>query len=652
MLYQLSITNSDPSMRGRVALIAMTLLIVTFGMRIPVSAAWQDPPAKNSTEQQRTTPNSIAVKAGSLIRWETDINVAFEKSLVTGKPVFWFVPRLPDTFMDRVKSLDVYMRAGPFSWPEIIEPINRIFIPLTAVPDRDSQARFNLRKYRFVEPGFLVVATGTTATDTRVIHRTDRLTTLHIPWLTRMIAGIVDDIEQSGTFESDKLEAEMPPTWLEQIRRGFWDRDYSEVVRLCNEHNDSVGAEAVERELRLAMATFRLGQHKSASSLFAKVAARYPDHPLGHKAAAEAQGIGPFVRGFEIHSAIPNAAMDVTASSGVDPLHPIYGAAEIRRRGVDYLLSMQDESGGVFDSDYDFGGADSLPNVHVAVTAIAGLALLEQLQYQTTPKRRAATLSAVTRAARFTAEDSNLAFSDRDEIFWALAYRLELWTAIKRSGQTSIDSEESGPFIERSLKDLVSIQSRSGSWFHEYANPFVTATGVMSLNSVRDVFDVSPPSVAAFTHAENSLSRQRHRSGTFPYQDRSDDENPAPENVQAAAGRMPLCEAALYVGGRSSVERLEAAVAASFKHHSDLDAAYKYDNHTDHWAYGGFFFWFDMRGRKQAIDLLPESEMKTRFQQQLAKIVLSKSEIDGCFVDSHEIGRCYGTAMALMCLEK
>ncbi len=59
-----------------------------------------------------------------------------------------------------------------------------------------------------------------------------------------------------------------------------------------------------------------------------------------------------------------------------------------------------------------------------------------------------------------------------------------------------------------------------------------------------------------------------------------------------------------------------------------------------------------MRGRKQAIDLLPESEMKTRFQQQLAKIVLSKSEIDGCFVDSHEIGRCYGTAMALMCLEK
>ena len=27
-------------------------------------------------------------------------------------------------------------------------------------------------------------------------------------------------------------------------------------------------------------------------------------------------------------------------------------------------------------------------------------------------------------------------------------------------------------------------------------------------------------------------------------------------------------------------------------------------------------------------------------------------EIDGCFVDSHEIGRCYGTAMALLCLAR
>jgi hypothetical protein len=26
-------------------------------------------------------------------------------------------------------------------------------------------------------------------------------------------------------------------------------------------------------------------------------------------------------------------------------------------------------------------------------------------------------------------------------------------------------------------------------------------------------------------------------------------------------------------------------------------------------------------------------------------------EFDGCFVDSHELGRCYGTAMALLCFD-
>jgi len=213
---------------------------------------------------------------------------------------------------------------------------------------------------------------------------------------------------------------------------------------------------------------------------------------------------------------------------------------------------------------------------------------------------------------------------------------------------------ESGPIIQRCVDDLIRIQSPTGSWFHEYANPFVTATGAMSLNRVGNLVDVSarPRAVSALADAARSLSRVRHRSGTFPYQDETKGKTIPAANIQAAAGRMPLCEAALFVAGKSSAERLEMAINASFQHHQSLNAAYKYDNHTDHWEYGGFFFWFDMRGRKQAIDLLPDSRMKIRYQQQLAAIVISKTEIDGCFVDSHEIGRCYGTAMALMCLEK
>jgi len=639
---------------GRVAMVGMTLLVVVVATNAPAFAAPQNRWPSNSTEKRRTVPDRVATKAGSLIRWETDIDAAFKKSATSGKPVFWYVPRLRDTFMDRVKSLDIYMKAGPFSWPQIIEPINRSFIPLVAVPDQGSQRRFNLQKYRFIEPGFLVVATGTNSAVTKVIHRTDRLTTLHIPWLEKMITGIAVGLERSKGIEMSALPVAASPEWLEEIRQAFRDRDYSQVVLICNQHKDSGGVAAVERDLRLAMATFRLGKHQSASSLFAKTASRYPDHSLGHKAAAEAQGIGPFVRGFEIHSAIPESAMKVTSSSGVDPARPVYRPVGIRRRCVDFLLAMQDESGGVFDSDYDFGGTDSLPNVHVAVTAIAGMALLEQLQNQNDPQRRAAIESAVVRAARFTADNANLAFTDRDEIFWALAYRLEFWAALHSSALTSIPIAESAPVIERCLNDLVRIQTKTGSWFHEYANPFVTATGVMSLNRTRVIANSgqSPRAASALGNAVQSLARHRQRSGSFPYKDAVANENLMGTNIEAAAGRMPLCEAALFVGGGSSIERLQRAIATSFQQHQNLDVAYKYDNHTDHWNYGGFFFWFDMRGRKQAIELLPASEVKARFEQQLEAIVISKSEIDGCYVDSHEIGRCYGTAMALMCLKK
>jgi hypothetical protein len=172
------------------------------------------------------------------------------------------------------------------------------------------------------------------------------------------------------------------------------------------------------------------------------------------------------------------------------------------------------------------------------------------------------------------------------------------------------------------------------------------------LNRSQKDLSKSPHAFSALTNAVKSLMLQRQRSGSFPYLDTVAGQKPVPTKLAAAAGRMPLCEAALLVGGKSSVERLNAAIATSFGQHQNLDMAYKYDDHTDHWDYGGFFFWFDMWGRKQAIDLMPKSEAKTSFQQQLERIVISKSEVDGCFVDSHEIGRCYGTAMALMCLEK
>ena len=45
-------------------------------------------------------------------------------------------------------------------------------------------------------------------------------------------------------------------------------------------------------------------------------------------------------------------------------------------------------------------------------------------------------------------------------------------------------------------------------------------------------------------------------------------------------------------------------------------------------------------------------ELKSWCQAKQKGIIMAMPEIDGCFVDSHEIGRCYGTAMALLCLAR
>ena len=503
--------------------------------------------------------------------------------------------------MDRVASIDMYMRAGPFSDVAIIKLLNEHFVPLNAVPKPPEQQKFELLPYRFVEPGFLVIAP-----DETVVQRTDRMTTLHMEWLRRIIANAVQ------VPMSELVDAETP--LLTQMQK--------------------------------AQTLFRTGDHAAAERLFRKLAAENPDHPLGHKAAAEGQGIGPFVRGFEVDCSLPDAVFKMTDSSAVTNSN-VYSSEDLWQRGTDYLLSMQDISGGFFDSDYDFGGADSLPNVHVAVTAICGMAMLERWQFETDPKKKQRLADAVMRAANFVADDAHINLHDQDERFWALAYRLEFWGKLSIQGQgiSRWDDRLPLPVVKRCIRALESIQLKNGTWAHEYSNPFVTATGVLALKGALSLRD---PDSRAFERGVAALSRLRFGNGVFPYDSQSADKVAQP--LESAAGRMPLCEVALFAGGESLIENVQAAIETSFRFQRDMEAAYKYDDHTNHYAYGGFFFWYDMRGRRQAIDMLPYSDFRTAAIKQLRAIVLSKPEIDGCFVGSHELGRCYGTAMALLTL--
>ncbi len=113
---------------------------------------------------------------------------------------------------------------------------------------------------------------------------------------------------------------------------------------------------------------------------------------------------------------------------------------------------------------------------------------------------------------------------------------------------------------------------------------------------------------------------------------------------------MPLCELARSLWGKATASEVQEALAAAFEHHAALAAVRKYDDHADRHGYGGFFFWFDMLGRTEALMSLPQSAQRELWRGQQRKLILDLPEFDGCFVDSHELGRSYGTAMALLCL--
>ena len=596
----------------------------------------------NSTEKNRVKPNSASQKIGSAVNWQPDFDTAVAQSKQTGKPLFWYVPTLPDTFMDRKVEIDRYMLAGPFSWPAIIEALNENAICLKTPPTKQQQREFELQRYKFVEPGFVVLSP-----EGKTSSRVDQLTTLHPVWLNHLIQKSIGVAEPSELYSNVAL-----PIW-----KLFADQKFENVIDLASQElvkPDLTKAQKVELEFLTGMALFRSGQHGHAIAIWKSTGQRYPDQPLAWKAAAEAQLIGPFSRGFETHRSLPAAALAAGIDSrGSAAPKNIYTQSQLEARSVEFLLAMQNVDGSFRDSDYDYGGTDSLGNVHVAITSLAGIALLNQYEKlaNDSPAQKKRLLTAISSAARFVSSEGRLNKRDRDEILWACAFRLRFLVACQRSADTQIKNAMSSGTIPRAVKSLETIQTKRGSWYHEYENPFTTATALLALQDAAQAkYRVDADRVEK---GSANLASQRYRNGAFPYMTGGDKQakQASRSSLLGAAGRMPLCELALLKTGKSNDKNLTAAIEASFKHHELLAKAYKYDNHTNTFRYGGFFFWYDMRSRCEAIKHVADETQRAKFVEQQHALIMGLPEVDGCFVDSHELGRVYSTSMALICFD-
>jgi len=572
-------------------------------------------PAQNSTRKIRAEPSAVAATAGTSVRWRVDLDAALAEARETGKPVFWYVPTVPGSRMDRKPEIDRYMMGGPFSWPGLVDLLNDAFVPLRRPGGREDAERFGLRPVAFVEPGFLVLDA-----DATIKASVDEITTFDPGFFLARLEAALGDRSAEALARTEK--------WFEGLLAARAAEDSAQ---------DTPGSRFVA-----GARAFWGGDDATAMEIWTSLAAEDPStSPWVAKAALEAEGHGPIVHGFEIPwTKLPRTVL--LGGRGTRATAGSYDEAQLRQRGLAYFVAMQRGDGGFRDSIYDFGGTDSLPNVHVAITALAAWAMLEAME-GTAGEDRAAQ-ACFERAVAYAFDDRHLNTEDRDELIWAYLYRARLaarWVALRPG-----DAERAQPLLAGAVADLARMQPEDGAWFHEYANPFVISACLLALSEARKVGAAIPDGVA--DRGVLALLRCRAEDGAITYG--MPRRGRVRAQVQGGVGRMPLAEAALSDWGHAEDGALSRAVEASFEFHDELDQVRKYDDHASRYGYGGFFFWFDLHARIDAIARLGDATARDAALATQRAQILALPEIDGCFVDSHEIGRVYGTAMALICL--
>ena len=595
--------------------------------------------AQNSTKKIRKEPLALAARAGSAVPWRADVAAALVEAKKSGKPVFWYVPSVSRSPMDRKPEIDRYMMGGPFSWPSTIALLSDHFVPVKQVGGEDELSKvLELARNKFIEPGY-VVLDG----DGKALLKVDQLTTFHPEWFEAPLRRIVKQ-----PFERFPADAGLTEAW-QAMQKGDWSLV---LQRTETAAGTPPAARLAELGWLRGAAWFRSGHSDRAKSEWVALTASQPQSSWAWKAALEVEGHGPFVHGFEVYAALPEVALRNDPVDGTRAPVGAYPEAELWQRSIAFLVAAHDEDGVYRDSTYDFGGTDGLPNVHAAVTCLVGEAMLAamsmhasgQLSLSTT---QAASVEVLLLQMRENAIQADwLALSDRDEIIWARAYALrflQAWNTRRAKDQKAVADG-----IRRGVAALIALQPETGVWFHEYGNPFAIATALQALHGAKSQgFDVPQDNLDKGLKA---LAFNRTAEGAYTYSQTRPGREPR-ANLEGAAGRMPLCELGLYLFGASDQDKLLAAVEAGDRHHALLAAVRKYDDHASPLGYGGFFFWFDMLGRAEAIAELKDNAKRKQLAQAQHQLILALPEFDGCFVDSHELGRCYGTAMALLCLD-
>ncbi len=519
--------------------------------------------------------------------------------------ILWYCPRIPGGHMNRAQVLDNYMKVVVFTDPEVVDLIRTRFVPLRMCCDPAMTQTVGIRRFDFVEPGFIFLTPAG-----KLVHKIDRIRTFNAEWVRAVLVSVLKKFDPADAPEKGK-ETTPGLSLLREDKldeaRAVFEKDGSTESIYHLAYLDSItGRDPAPRWRELV--------EKHADTRWAWRAAA--NLVAGHDTLPD----GPMAHCFEDFSLAPVAGLPTSTRL------PAKTVEEAASGAVRFLLRAQRGNGSWNDSRYVYCPNPRIhPNVVMAVTALAASALSEWRELD--PERIDA---ARARAETFLKDDTTMNRGDNEECY-ADAYRLMYFA---RTADVQRMDEVVGK---------LAAQQRDGSWAHEYPNPFATAAAVHSLALAKkagaDVPDV------LFRKAAEALAKTRGTGGRQAYLN-----GRRPGSEKNSVVRSPMCELALHECGKGSLDDVASALDAYWRGLAALEAVRVTDFHADE-ELGGFFYFHGVFHACEAAMALPEAKRKphlAKFQAQMLAI----PEIDGSFIDSHELGKSYGTAMALLVLKR
>lgn len=613
--------------------------------------------------------------------------------------------------MYRAPVLDVYARQVLFADPEVAELCTHAFVPLRCVMDQKLSDRFGLKPLAFVEPAVVfldgdgkvvhfverirtfhgqwfadvccrvlehgkVSLPGDSVDGLRRVGRwrdalalalkneskqaADWLTIASLQRLLRQpeqaLASLDKAAELASPAPADGETRQRRPgraaaRLLDDLacERGVlltMQGQLLEAQELLEQAWRGNGARAAEGGYWHAVNTLRLGDEAGAMRRFMLVAQKFPEQRFGRRARANAtlgpddRPLGAAFTGFERLAALPEAAWQ-----GLPKDTQWQGdrqtAAAMARTAVEFLLGQQRDDGGFSDARYAYWPSSEItPNVWVAITAIACTALWEHREAH--PDLQPRIDRALARGEEYLLDPKRMNRGDNEDCY-SDAYRLMYFARRANRGD--------GELRQRAIAQMNAIvtaaaarQKKSGFWAHEYENAFATGAVVQELLAAKSAGATVPVEVT--DKAAQALLSARLQNGTYVYGGSASEG--ARTQLKDSAGRMPVCEGSLFQLGRSDLDKVRFSLQNFWDHMQNLEGVRRNDFHSDG-ELGGFFFFHSVFHASETVRLLPEEERNAHWQRFLA-LLQQIPELDGSFLDSHELGRSYGTAMALLTL--